>query len=175
MVSGLTMLGAEDTHSDRGKWSYLLLADELRRRSARPTEDLQELFRRMAFNALISNTDDHPRNHAMLAQTEKWELSPAYDLTPNPLVSHEKRDLAMTCGRFNRYANRTNLLSEHPQFKISLLEARDIVDHVQRVVETRWRAVLRRHGVSKADCERVAPAFNYPGFELDPAQVLAQR
>jgi serine/threonine-protein kinase HipA len=175
MVSGLTMLGAEDTHSDRGKWSYLLLADELRRRSARPTEDLQELFRRMAFNALISNTDDHPRNHAMLAQTEKWELSPAYDLTPNPLVSHEKRDLAMTCGRFNRYANRTNLLSEHPQFKISLQEARDIVDHVQRVVETRWRAVLRRHGVSKADCERVAPAFNYPGFELDPAQVLAQR
>ena len=110
---------ADDTHGDRGKWSYLLLADELRRRSARPADDLQELFRRMAFNALISNTDDHPRNHALIAPTENWELSPAYDLTPNPLVSQEKRDLAMACGRFNRYANRANLLSEHAQFKLS--------------------------------------------------------
>lgn len=175
MVSGLTMLGAEDTHSDRGKWSYLLLADELRRRSSRPTEDLPELFRRMAFNALISNTDDHPRNHALIAPTEKWELSPAYDLTPNPLVSLEKRDLAMTCGRFNRYANRTNLLSEHPQFKLSLDQARAIVDQVQQVVAARWLPVLRQHGVSDAECQRLSPAFNYPGFELDPLQALPAR
>jgi serine/threonine-protein kinase HipA len=173
MVSGLTMLGAEDTHGDRAKWSYLLLADELRRRSARPAEDVHELFRRMAFNALISNTDDHPRNHALLALTEKWELSPAYDLTPNPLLSQEKRDLAMTCGRFNRYANRANLLSEHAQFKLSLEQARAIVDQVQTVVAARWLPVLRQHGASEAECERLAPAFNYPGFELDPAHVLA--
>jgi serine/threonine-protein kinase HipA len=173
MVSGLTMLGAEDTHGDRGKWSYLLLADELRRRSARPAEDLPELFRRMAFNALISNTDDHPRNHALIAPTEKWELSPAYDLTPNPLVSQEKRDLAMACGRFNRYANRTNLLSEHAQFKLSLDQARALVDEVQRVVAARWLPVLRQHGVSETECDRLAPAFNYPGFKLDPAIVLA--
>jgi serine/threonine-protein kinase HipA len=176
MVSGLTILGAEDTHGDRGKWSYLLLADELRRRSLRPAEDLAELFRRMAFNALISNTDDHPRNHALVAPTEKWELSPAYDLTPNPLISQEKRDLAMTCGRFNRYANRTNLLSEHAQFKLSFDQARTIVDEVQRVIAARWMPVLRQHGVSRAHCEKVAPAFNYPGFELDPnMQVLPTR
>jgi serine/threonine-protein kinase HipA len=173
MVSGLTLLGAEDTYGDRGKWSYLLLADEVRRRSARPAEDLAELFRRMAFNALISNTDDHPRNHALLAPTEKWELSPAYDLTPNPLVSQEKRDLAMACGRFNRYANRTNLLSEHAQFKLSLDQARALVDQVQRVVAARWLPVLRQHGATETDCDRLAPAFNYPGFELDPATVLA--
>jgi serine/threonine-protein kinase HipA len=173
MVSGLTLLGAEDTYGDRGKWSYLPLADELRRRSARPTEDLPELFRRMAFNALISNTDDHPRNHALIAPTQKWELSPAYDLTPNPLVSKEKRDLAMACGRFNRYANRTNLLSEHAQFKLSLDQARALVDQVQRVVAERWLPVLRQHGASEAECDRLAPAFNYLGFELDPAIVLA--
>ena len=45
----------------------------------------------MVFNALISNTDDHPRNHALIATTDKWGLSPAYDLTPNPLTSLEKR------------------------------------------------------------------------------------
>lgn len=83
-----------------------LLANELCRRSARSNQDLEELFRRTVFNALISNTDDHPRNHALIATTDKWELSPAYDLTPNPLTSLDKRDLAMTCGTFNRYANR---------------------------------------------------------------------
>lgn len=173
MASGLTVLGAEDSHTDRAKWSYLLLADELRRRSTRPTQDLEELFRRMAVNALISNTDDHPRNHALIAPTAQWELSPAYDLTPNPLTSLEKRDLSMTCGTFNRYANRINLLSQHAQFKLPREQANAIIDQVQQVVAARWEAVLRQQGAMQADCDAVAAAFNYPGFELDPTQVLA--
>ncbi|ASI68660.1 phosphatidylinositol kinase [Diaphorobacter nitroreducens] len=173
MVSGLTALGAEDSHGDRAKWSYLLLADELRRRSAQPTQDLEELFRRMVFNALISNTDDHPRNHALIAATDKWELSPAYDLTPNPLTSAEKRDLAMTCGIFNRYANRANLLSQHGQFKLSLEQATAIVNQLQQVVTARWHAVLRQQGATPANCDTLAGAFNYPGFQLDPVVVLA--
>lgn len=175
MASGLTVIGAEDSHTDRAKWSYLLLADELRRRSARPAQDLEELFRRMVFNALISNTDDHPRNHALIATTAQWELSPAYDLTPNPLTSLDKRDLAMTCGTFNRYANRTNLLSQHAQFKLAREQARAIIDQVQQVVAGRWAAVLRQQGTTQADCDAVAAAFNYPGFELDPTEVLAGR
>jgi serine/threonine-protein kinase HipA len=143
MVSGLTALGAEDSHGDRAKWSYPRLADELRRRSAQPAQDLEELFRRMVFNALISNTDDHPRNHALIAPTDKWELSPAYDLTPNPLTSIEKRDLALTCGTYNRYANRINLLSQHGQFKLSLVQATAIIDQIQQTVASRCHAVLR--------------------------------
>ncbi|MFT3804451.1 MAG: HipA domain-containing protein [Burkholderiaceae bacterium] len=173
MVSGLTALGAEDSHGDRAKWSYLLLADELRRRSARPTQDLEELFRRMVFNALISNTDDHPRNHALIAPSDKWELSPAYDLTPNPLTSVEKRDLAMTCGVYNRYANRANLLSQHGQFKLPREHAAAIVDQLQQVVAARWHAVLRQQGTTSADCDKLAGAFNYAGFELDPKVILA--
>ena len=74
MVSGLTALGAEDSHGERGRWSYLLLADELRRRSARPAQDLEELFRRMVFNALISNTDDHPTRDRSLEGKRPQEL-----------------------------------------------------------------------------------------------------
>jgi serine/threonine-protein kinase HipA len=173
MVSGLTLLGAEDTYKDRGKWSYLDLADEVRRRSFRPNEDLEELFRRMAFNALISNTDDHPRNHAMIAPDRDFRVSPAYDLTPIPQVSQEKRDLALTIGKYNRYANRANLLSEHGRFRLSLEKATAIVDHVQRVVVTRWRPVMRELGATDAECHILAGAFNYPGFELNPETVLA--
>jgi serine/threonine-protein kinase HipA len=56
----------------------------------------------MCFNALISNTEDHPRNHALMAMNVDWKLSPAYDLTPTPHVSEERRDLAMICGDAGR-------------------------------------------------------------------------
>ena len=63
MISGLTALGAEDSHGHRAKWSYLLLADELRRRSARSNQDLEKLFRRMVFN-VAESLQIHPnRSH----------------------------------------------------------------------------------------------------------------
>ena len=102
MVSALTLLRAGDSLGERGDWSYLLLADEIRRVSARPQDDLRELFGRICFNAAVSNLDDHPRNHAMLAKGRQWRLSPAFDLTPSPVVARERRDLAMACGRFGR-------------------------------------------------------------------------
>lgn len=87
MISSLTVLQAGDDYTQREKWSYIQLAEELRRISKQAKRDAEQLFRRMVFNALISNTDDHPRNHAFIAQDKNWQLSPAYDLTPNPLVS----------------------------------------------------------------------------------------
>lgn len=172
MVSGLTILNSEDTATARGRWSYLALADEIRRRSSRSSADLVELYRRIVFNALVSNTDDHPRNHALIAPGRDFQLSPAFDLTPNPQVSLEKRDLAMTAGEFNRYANRTNLISAHARFKLTREDAMSIIDRVQRIVRERWYALLRERGTSEADCNRVAGAFNYPGFELDPRATL---
>ena len=67
IVSALTLLRADDTHNSRDRWSYVLLAEELRRVTCEPERHARELFRCMVFNALISNTDDHPRNHAILA------------------------------------------------------------------------------------------------------------
>lgn len=95
MVSALTLLRAGDRVADRTNWSYLSLADEIRRSSANPNDDLEEVFKRKCFNAAISNLDDHPRNHAMIAKDSKWRLSPAYDLTPIPVHAIDRRDLAM--------------------------------------------------------------------------------
>ena len=81
----------------------------------------------------------------------------------------------MTCGTFNRYANRINLLSQHGQFKLSHERAKRIAGDIQQVVASRWHAVLRQHGLTPAECAKVEAAFNYAGFELDPTRVLAQR
>jgi len=168
MVSGLTVLGAGDSLRDRGRWSYLLLADELKRWSHRPDDDLRELFRRMAFNALVSNTDDHPRNHALIAPGRSFELSPAYDLTPTPHISAERRDLAMIIGQFGRYANRSNLVSAAGAFRLRQQEAESIFDEMAERVRNRWYALFRREGVSERDCQTVSRAFVYDGLFLDP-------
>lgn len=88
----------EDRFRDR--WSYPLLAENLRRWSDKPEADCAELFRRMVFNAAVTNNDDHPRNHALLRRLKGWRLSPAYDLVPAPVVSLERRDLALTVGSY---------------------------------------------------------------------------
>ena len=149
-----------------------MLADELRRRSHRASSDLRELFGRMVFNALISNTDDHPRNHGLIAPGKDFELAPAYDLTPNPLTSVERRDLALIVGRFNRYANRENLLSDCERFRLAKPDAATLIDRMKQTVESRWHAVLRSRGVTEKDCTLLARAFVYPGFELPAATTL---
>ncbi len=167
MVSGLTLLRAEDSHQSRDRWSYILLVEELRRVSEDPKRDAVELFRRMCFNALISNTDDHPRNHAMIAKATPWHLSPAYDLTPMPHISLERRDLALICGDQGRIINSKNLLSQARRFLLEPAEAQRVLTDMRARIADTWYATARRAGVSEADCDRIAPAFVYPGLDLD--------
>lgn len=166
MVSALTLLRADDTHNTRERWSYVLLAEELRRVTADPRRNAHELFRRMVFNGLISNTDDHPRNHAVLAANDTWSLSPAYDLTPANPVSLERRDLAMICGNAGRYANARNMLSQSTRFLLAGEEAAPIVEAMMENVRANWYATARGQGVSERDCERISGAFVYEGFNL---------
>jgi serine/threonine-protein kinase HipA len=165
MVSALTVLRAGENPLDRSKWSYVLLADELRRWVGNPDEDLRELFSRMVFNALISNIDDHPRNHAFIAAGREWSLSPAYDLTPAPQASTE-RDLAMEVGSTqNRRANRQNLLSECGRFRLSKEDATRLIDRMKATVSARWRDCVKACGGTEADLMVIERAFGYEGFE----------
>lgn len=169
MLSALTLLRAEDSYADRDRWSYVAFVEELRRIGAQPRLDAPELFRRMAFNALISNLDDHPRNHAVIAMDQDWKLSPAYDLTPSIVVSLERRDLAMICGDRGRYANAENLLSQCERFLVSRPEAMRILSDMEAIVRRRWYETLRREGVGEQDCQRLSTAFVYEGFRLPVA------
>lgn len=163
MVSGLTLLRADEAAELRTRWSYVLLVEELRRVAAEPKKDARELFRRMCFNAMISNLDDHPRNHAVIAKEEHWKLSPAYDLTPAPVVGQDRRDLAMECGDLGRYANAKNLLSQHARFLLEKHDAEAIL-HDMTVKVGKWYDIVRACGVSERDAEAIRGAFLYPGF-----------
>jgi serine/threonine-protein kinase HipA len=146
LVSGLTVLDAEDGNAGRARWSYPLLADELRRWSTHPDVDREELFRRMVFNAMVTNTDDHPRNHAMLHTSTGWRQSPAYDIVPVPLVSVERRDLALDVGAYGRAASLYNLLSRCDVFGLGAETARRLIENMLTVARG-WRELYAAHGV----------------------------
>jgi serine/threonine-protein kinase HipA len=158
LVSGLTVLDCGDSHLDRGRWSYPLLADNLRRWSDKPEADCTELFRRMVFNAAVTNNDDHPRNHALLHRQKGWRLSPAYDLVPSPVVSLERRDLALSIGDHGRTASIYNLISQAGRFGLSVADARAEINRLVDVVR-HWRESFFACGVSAKDIDHVAPAF----------------
>jgi len=158
IVSGLTLLDCDDSHLDRDRWSYLLLADQLRRWSENPDGDRVELYRRIVFNAAVTNNDDHPRNHAVLRTDHGWRLTPAYDLVPAPLVSLERRDLAMTVGTYGRSASIYNLLSQCERFGLTAEAARKEIENIVATVRT-WREQFLGCGVSAKDVEYIAQAF----------------
>ncbi len=166
MISGLTLLRAEESPMQRERWSYVLMTEELRRVVAEPKRDAEELFRRMCFNALISNLDDHPRNHSLIAFDTDWRLSPAYDLMPSHAVSLERRDLAMDCGDMGRFANEKNLLSQCSRFLIDRVQGEKILSSVSGQVRANWYSIARTQGVSERDCETISGAFGYDGLKL---------
>src|SRR4051794_7159825 len=118
----------------------------------------------MVFNALISNIDDHPRNHAVIAMEREWKLSPAYDLTPSPVISRGHRDLAMVIGEQGRCANAKNLLSSHARFLLEEAEARAVVSDMIMKVRATWHDIVRAQGVTEKDAETIRGAFVYEGF-----------
>jgi serine/threonine-protein kinase HipA len=172
LVSGLTVIDAEDGYTGRERWSYLLLADEIRRWSAKKEEDQKELFRRMVFNAMVTNNDDHPRNHAMLHTGGGWRLSPAYDIVPVPLVSQERRDLALTVGNFGRAASQYNLLSRCDVFGLTPDAAKHELSEMLLVVQG-WKEFYIAKGVEHRSIEMLEQAILPQSFYRDePPQAI---
>ncbi len=166
MASALTIVDGDESPAERKHWSYLLLADEFGRWCHDPANDRLKLFRRMVFNALVSNIDDHPRNHAVIAPQTSWSLSPAYDITPAPQPSSD-RYLAMDCGLHGRIASRANLLSGCGRFGLNVQEASQLIYQLQDTVAKTWRKTLQENHVTAADLNTIESAFLPPGLEFE--------
>ncbi len=161
-LSAMSMLGANERESR----SYPEIADALRRHGARPKPDLQQLWRRILFNVLISNVDDHLRNHGFLYQDHRgWRLSPAYDLNPVP-VDIRPRVLSTCIDDDDPAASVELALGTAGFYGLELNGAKVIAREVATAV-TRWREVARGLGAARRDVDRMASAFEHP--DLDTA------
>ncbi|MFN7454892.1 MAG: type II toxin-antitoxin system HipA family toxin [Pseudobdellovibrionaceae bacterium] len=156
-VSGLTLLNVDE--NDREKWSYVDLADQMRRWIVNPSNDLRELFKRIVFNGLVSNTDDHPRNHGFINTGNGYMLSPVYDLVPKPETG-STRYLAMPFGKKGREFNVDNLLSNAEAFDLSKEDAKAIYENL-KFTTSNWRSFFTASGLANADMLYLENAFNH--------------
>lgn len=155
-LSAMSMLGAKDNETH----SYLEIVDALRQRGAAPKEDMEALWRRMVFNILISNTDDHLRNHGFLYEgNDGWRLSPAYDLNPVP-TDIKPRILTTAINEEDTTASLSTAMQVVGYFELDSAGARDIAAQVGKAT-SKWREEAVGQGITKHEIDRMASAFEH--------------
>ncbi|HEV2228889.1 MAG TPA: HipA domain-containing protein [Steroidobacteraceae bacterium] len=160
-VSGLTLLACDEMESpDR---SYGDLAQAVRRychpRVIR--ENNRELFERLVFNILVSNDDDHLRNHGFVwdPRLPGWRLSPLYDVMPRAALSPERR-LHLGVGPQGRAATLDNAFAGHEMFTLSAEAAAECIARIWKFVRE-WKVYFEEYQVSADQIEKIAPAFRH--------------
>ena len=160
-LSAMAALGA----ADHEMHSYMELVDFLRQHGARPRQDMHALWRRMVFNVLVSNTDDHLRNHAFLHVPGcGWALSPAYDLNPMP-PDVAPRILRTAIHPDDATASLELALEAAPYFDLDAASAQATVAEIARET-ARWRRTAKSYGLAGAETSRMAGAFEHADLEL---------
>lgn len=159
-LSAMSMLGAKDNEQH----SYLEIAYALAQYGAQPNADMAELWRRIIFNILISNTDDHLRNHGFIYERQEgWKLSPSYDLNPTP-IEIKPRILTTAINFDDSTASLELARSVIRDFRISIEHSHEIIQEVSKAV-TQWRQVARSFNLSENEINRMASAFEHQDLE----------
>ena len=155
-LSAMSMISALENEQH----SYLEMAYALAQNGAAPKEDMAELWRRIVFTIMISNTDDHLRNHAFIYERYKgWRLSPAYDLNPTP-IEIKPRILTTAIDFYDTSASLETALSVVKEFRLKKEDALQIIKEVRSAV-MQWREVASEFGLSKRECDTMSSAFVY--------------
>ncbi len=160
-VSAATMLGVDATTTD--EHAYTEIADAIRVHSADAKADLEELWRRIAFSVLITNTDDHLRNHGFLhVDRSLWQLSPAFDINPSPgRVRELKTWISPDAGPAMSV---DGLWSVRAYFGLSVPRAQEILRTVVRAVDG-WRETGTALRMTARELDAFAEAFEHPERE----------
>jgi serine/threonine-protein kinase HipA len=160
-VSGLTLVGCDETESQTKAYTDLAQAIRSHCHPGVIRADNAELFKRMVYNILVSNDDDHLRNHAFIwdPRLAGWRLSPLYDVLPR--ASHAtERFLHLGIGPQGRLATLDNALEAHEMFTLSRAIACKMMADIWRVVRE-WKVYFESFGVAAAEINKIAPAFRH--------------
>jgi serine/threonine-protein kinase HipA len=154
-ASAMTLTGHTDGAGASTDASYLEIAEIIMSQGAAPREDLVELWSRIAFNVMVSNTDDHLRNHGfMLVPNAGWRLSPAFDMNPVPGSS----GLCLNIDESDNVLDLDLVRSVAPYFRINPNQATEIINHMTDVVGE-WSAIAVDVGISRREQGEMAGAF----------------
>lgn len=144
-ASAMTLLGLQDGDGAVTGHGYLNMVDFIIRNCANVEHNLQELYRRVAFNVCVGNSDDHFRNHGFLLTAKGWTLSPAYDLNPS---LNDYQSLLISSSSNN--ADLDILLDAYEDYMLNPKTSEQIVSEVTNAVKG-WREMATRLGISKKE------------------------
>jgi serine/threonine-protein kinase HipA len=151
----MTLTGHRDGEDASTGVSYLELARVLMEQGAQPDADLRELWMRIVFNVLVSNSDDHLRNHGFILVPRKgWRLSPAYDMNPVP----DARGLRLNISEVDNALDLELVRSVAPFFRVPAKQAQQIIERCRSVVR-QWPKLAKHLGVPMREQKVMASAF----------------
>jgi serine/threonine-protein kinase HipA len=153
-ASAMTLLGVHDGDNAETGASYLDLVELIEEISESPTKDLEELWRRIVFNMLIHNTDDHLRNHGFLLGTKGWRLSPVYDINPQPWPG----GLSLNVDESSNDCDLELARSVAEYFRLDSKQADKVITQLQSAVKG-WENAARALTISRDEVERMRVAF----------------
>ncbi len=153
-ASAMTMTGRSEELIRDETPSYLDIVEFIQFSGTHVDEDLKQLWRRIVFNILISNTDDHLRNHGFILTDEGWRLSPAYDVNP----SIDKNGLALNIDMDNNVLDIELAKSVGPFFRLGENEMNNILDEVKSSVSY-WQRIANQIGIPRSEQIIMAAAF----------------
>jgi serine/threonine-protein kinase HipA len=153
-ASAMTLLGLQDGADHLEGVGYLDMVGFIIQHSPEAKEDLEQLWRRMLFNILVSNTDDHMRNHGFILKDNGWRLSPAYDMNPNEMgngltlnISENSNDLDISLALKTAYL-----------YQLKSDNAESILQQMHQEISN-WPSVAKKFGITNSEIEQTKRAF----------------
>ncbi|MEY3100462.1 MAG: hypothetical protein RIS63_1364 [Bacteroidota bacterium] len=153
-ASAMTLLGYQDGADFHDGLSYLDIVAFIIQQGALVKVDLEQLWRRVVFNILVSNTDDHLRNHGFILTNNGWQLSPAYDMNPNEMGS----GLTLNISENSNEQDISLALETAKHYKLKKDEAIKILNDMQLEI-AKWRTVAKKLGMGSSEIEQMKRAF----------------
>mgnify|MGYP000964351123 CR=1 FL=1 len=151
-ASAMTMMGKHDNDPNG---SYLDLADFIQKYSFSPRAELHQLWKRLVFNMLISNTDDHLRNHGFILADNHWRLSPLYDVNPIPYGNH----LSLTVDGNNDMIDLSIALDTAPFYDLPRDDAEKYISWSASIITRNWKKIALHYGAPRKSIEYMKAAF----------------
>lgn len=155
-ISAQTMLDLNDANGG----TYTAMAEAIRTHSDAPDRDLRELFKRIGFSILVSNTDDHLKNHGFLyAGNNQWRLSPLFDVNPSP---DRHRELKTAISEISGTAASLATLLEHATFfDVPVADATAVFKDMATMIRKNWRSMGQTLGMTRLDIDVYRSTFEH--------------
>lgn len=155
-ASAMTLLGKKDGASAADGSSYLDIAAFIKSYGAQPKKDLIELWKRIVFNMVVTNTDDHLRNHAFILTDKGWILSPLYDVNPVPYGD----ELSLNVDEDDNSISIDLAVQTAVKFGISKSDAEAVAEDILQIVRDNWERTAAGYALTHRQIEEMRPAFN---------------